>query len=175
MCSVTGCDRQAHSRTYCTKHYQRWRKHGDPERVEIISSRGGFTRDDRVSQGCVKVASGCWEWQGNTDEDGYGQVFWEGKSYRAHRFSYETYVGPIPDGLVLDHLCRNHGCVNPEHVEPVTQRVNVMRGEGIAQANAVKTRCINGHEFTAENTNITPQGWRDCRTCSREKMRRRKK
>ena len=127
----------------------------------------------------AKVSKGqpgeCWEWAGGKVPEGYGRLALTGGRYvRAHRFAYEELVGPIPDGKVLDHLCRNPSCVNPDHLEPVTDYVNVVeRGTGISAVNAQKTHCKNGHEFTPENTYIRPStnGNRACRACRREVLR----
>jgi hypothetical protein len=107
---------------------------------------------------------GCWVWQRNYDSNGYGRHL----HWKAHRFAWLVLVGPIADGLQLDHLCRNRGCVNPTHLEPVTQRENLLRGETIYAANAAKTHCKYGHEFTPENTRIIPRG-RRCRACERRR------
>lgn len=112
----------------------------------------------------------CWLWLG-TKNAGYGQ-FWDGaKTVRAHRWSYEFHIGPVPTGLVLDHLCRNPSCVNPHHLEPVTVRENTMRGEAPTAENAAKTHCKRGHPFDQENTYVVPgtPGWRHCQICVREK------
>lgn len=76
-------------------------------------------------------ATGCWNWQGATDHAGYGADWWKGRYYRAHRSVYEQHKGPIPIGLVLDHLCRNPRCVNPDHLEPVTDETNVRRSRQV--------------------------------------------
>lgn len=167
LCSVDGCERTHHSYGMCAAHAQRARE-GRPLGGPIKVTRPAF--EDRY----VVVSSGCWEWQGWLNESGYG---WHRKQY-AHRFSYERHIGPIPDGLVLDHLCRNPRCVNPEHLEPVTNRVNTLRGVAPA-ANAVRTnRCKRGHEFTPENTRFHTVGKgytaRECRTCKREADRKRR-
>jgi hypothetical protein len=110
--------------------------------------------------------SDCWQWIGSLMPNGYGRFKGEAKlPVLAHRWSYEYHVGPIPDGLVIDHLCRNRGCVNPWHMEPVTQKENLRRG---IHYNAVKTHCPKGHAFDA-----VWGGKRKCRTCQAETDRRR--
>jgi len=116
----------------------------------------------------VDKSGDCWLWTGYTDHLGYAR-FWTGaKQSLVHRFSYELAYGEIPKGLVLDHLCRMPSCVRLSHLEVVTQRINLLRGTGFAATNAVKTHCVNGHEYTEENTywRLTSTGWgRDCRAC----------
>lgn len=111
--------------------------------------------------------SGCWLWKGalvNGRGLSYGQFYNGTKSELAHRFSYRKTIGEIPVGLTIDHLCRNTRCVNPKHLEVVTNRENIMRGEGVTARNARKTHCNKGHEFTPENT-IYGVNDRECRTC----------
>jgi hypothetical protein len=97
---------------------------------------------------------------------GYGRVLVSGKMRSAHRVAYELAIGPIPDGLTIDHLCRNPGCVNPIHLEPVTIRVNILRGSMPAADNARKTHCKNGHPFEGDNLSVLSAGRRRrCRTC----------
>lgn len=105
--------------------------------------------------------AGCWIWRGYTDPtNGYGS---HGDSY-AHRTFYEKFKGEIPAGLTIDHLCRVRNCVNPDHLEAVTLRENILRSDGPTAINARKTHCKHGHEFNAENTR-TRGTWRDCITC----------
>jgi hypothetical protein len=124
---------------------------------------------------------GCWLWLAGPHSNGYGQfhVRVGKRSYKnvlAHRFSYELAQGLIPRGLELDHLCRQRACVNPHHLEPVTTKENLLRGEGACAKNARKTYCVNGHEFTEANTRYNKKG-RACKTCVNKNMReyRRKK
>lgn len=109
----------------------------------------------------------CWIWQGCINSIGYGQITIAGQIYLAHRFVYEYLVGLIPEGLTLDHLCRNTACVNPDHLEPVTYKENTLRGIGPTAINSKKTYCKHGHEFTVENTRMRKSGGRSCRTCER--------
>jgi hypothetical protein len=118
----------------------------------------------------------CWPWIGPKKDNGYGQFQFGGKAAStqviAHRAAFEMRSGAIPAGLQIDHLCRNRPCCNPKHHEPVTQRENLMRGETITAAAAARTHCINGHEFTPENTRRNALGHRKCRACDRERQRR---
>jgi hypothetical protein len=105
--------------------------------------------------------SGCWLWTGYADPLGYGQTYVDGRVRWAHRAAYEFYVGKIPDGLVLDHKCRVPCCVNPDHLEPVTQKVNVRRGLVYG-----KTHCKLGHQFDEANTYLNPRnGSKSCKAC----------
>lgn len=110
-------------------------------------------------------ANGCWIWTGAKDKDGYGQFTANCVPFKAHRVSYEIFVGSIPEDLVPDHTCKNPSCVNPKHLEPVTIRVNTLRGTSVAARFAIATHCKNGHAFTTENTMIRAEGGRRCRTC----------
>lgn len=128
-----------------------------------------------------KQPNGCWEWTGAKWARGYGKFTLPGSQKRiaAHRWGYEHFISPIAEGFELDHLCRNTSCVNPEHLEPVTHKVNVQRGHaglinGARQRSI--THCPKGHEYTPENTYIRPGApGRNCRKCGAiVAMRRRK-
>jgi hypothetical protein len=111
--------------------------------------------------------SPCWVTDYYRDRGGYVSLRHAGKMRKLHRLTYEAVVGSIPEGRQLDHLCRVRECCNPAHLEPVTPRVNSLRGVGPTAENAFKTHCVNGHEFTPENTRIRTNGNRRCVTCQR--------
>jgi hypothetical protein len=108
----------------------------------------------------------CWHWTGSITASGYGQV-WFGAHGRAfaHRASYETFIGPIPTGLQIDHLCRVRHCVNPDHLEPVTQRVNILRGVSFAADQARRTHCPAGHAYDGDNLVTSTDRGKHCRYC----------
>jgi HNH endonuclease len=117
----------------------------------------------------------CWEWLAYRNPAGYGMIGSggdTGRPFLAHRVAYELLVGSIPEGLQIDHLCRNRGCVNPAHMETVTLVENVMRGGGISAQSARKTHCKHGHPFAPGNFYTPPSGGRKCLTCSRENCKR---
>lgn len=109
----------------------------------------------------------CLTWTAGATWDGYGSFRFEGRDRVAHRVAYEVIVGPVPEGLVLDHLCRNRACVNWTHLEPVTAAENCRRGYGVGVINAAKTHCAHGHPFDQANTLRTKSGERRCRACNR--------
>jgi len=124
---------------------------------------------DRFMQKVI-VTPDCWAWSGGLSSQGYARL---GRGMYAHRISYEIYVGPIPDGTELDHLCRNRGCVNPDHLEAVSHRENVRRGIA-GQQGREKTHCPQGHPYDLQNTYRRPDrpNTRDCRTCMSERVRK---
>ncbi len=123
----------------------------------------------------VEKTDGCWLWKGWTGEYGYGRFELTRKiSIQAHRFAYLSLVGPVTDGLTLDHLCRNRACVNPAHMEQVTGKENTLRGFGVTATNARKTHCSKGHPFTPDNLTYRRKNRpteRECLTCYRKHKR----
>jgi len=125
------------------------------------------------------LATGCWEWSGRHSWDGYGLVHYEGRGRYVHRLFYEHFVSKIPTGHDLDHLCRNHGCCNPEHLEPVTRFENLVRGDTFVARNVTRTHCPQGHPYNEENTHYKLRSgkWisRNCRVCDRERQARKRR
>lgn len=165
---------------------------GNTVEVDQSHLRTGHTRSCGCGAARVSVVSrfmdkiqftesGCIEWVGGLNGLGYGQ-FYRGKrsaddtgKVYAHRWSYEFFVGPIPKGLHLDHLCRNTRCVNPQHLEPVTPREKNLRGISPAAEHSVKTECPKGHEYFGANLYVHPtKRYRVCRTCGRDRARARR-
>ena len=128
--------------------------------------------EQRFTSRIKKAVNGCIEWTGRLDIGGYGTLSVNSRAIKAHRVSYMLYKGQIPEGLQIDHLCRNRKCVNPEHLEAVTQKINVLRGESPTAKNARKTHCWHGHELTKENTfYFTDRPFRCCKICYSTKTR----
>jgi hypothetical protein len=131
--------------------------------------------EDRFWTKVRELPNGCWEWGASVSPSGYGVIREGGggsPSKVAHRVAYEFVVGKIPEGLCIDHLCRNRACVNPAHLEPVTMRENLLRGEGWAGRHARKTHCPSGHPYSGPNLARGSKGERRCRACARDRARR---
>ncbi|MFH0980290.1 MAG: HNH endonuclease signature motif containing protein [Planctomycetota bacterium] len=116
----------------------------------------------------IDAEGDCWRWTGASRE-GYGVVKVDGETRQAHRVVWQLLVGPIREGLQMDHLCRNRRCVNPDHLEVVTQRQNLLRGAGAPGKNSRKTCCPHGHVYDVDNTYTTGRR-RYCRACRRERQ-----
>ncbi len=147
-----------------------------PRKVDFTTPKSQLNLKDRLlSKIRVNPETGCWEWTARLFQGtGYAQfkiTVAVGKSENryGHRVAYELLVGPIPDGLFLDHLCRNKKCINPQHLEPVTARTNALRGFGSAANNARKTHCKNGHPLSGDNLYHDHAATRQCRICQRER------
>jgi len=165
-CSVTDCERVHFARGYCCVHYSRWQRGTEVDRPVV--TRGRSLAERLADKYIVDETTGCWVWT-NATEEGYGRIRVGGagsKRTPAHRAMYEIVVGPIPDGLQLDHLCRNRACINPDHLDPVTLVENVLRGDGITATQARRTHCKRGHEYDAVRSD--GKG-RICTTCRRER------
>lgn len=172
----------------CVKHYKRWKKHGDPLKVLPHGYRG--TPEERFWPKVDKNGpipehaphlGRCWVWTGASNH-GYG-VFYatpareqpDGKQrlMPAHQFSYELHVRPVPDGFELDHLCRNHACVNPEHLDPVTHHENILRGVSPAAEHARRETCPEGHDYDVIETRPNGRTSRRCSLCDNKNQRER--
>lgn len=164
---MNDCDKPLVARGWCRMHYMRWSRWGSPE---AHNSRHGMTPTERFWDQVAKGGDGCWIWNG-TRSGGYGLfTVTAGPNLRrtmhAHRFAYEDLIGPIPEGLELDHLCRVRACVRPDHLEPVTALLNKQRTR--------REECIHGHRLSEENVYTKPDGSRQCKPCRRETDRRRR-
>jgi len=174
-CSVDGCDRKAKARGLCEGHRKRVAKSGDtggPLGTPPLLERALKGAREQQAPGFLGAgALPCWLVKPSTKDgrlrlhDGTRKVF-------AYRVTYEEFIGQIPDGLVPDHLCRRPACVNPWHLDPVPDRVNVARGAGPTAINARKEFCKNGHPLSGDNLRIETTGSRRCRTCVRARQRK---
>lgn len=169
-CSSESCIRPVHNGDLCNPHF-RMRREGLPEAESVWVAR-------RLAS--VEQSGDCIFWTGRLNNMGYG-ICSAGRGGKAsggmavHRWFYERFRGPIPDGLVLDHLCRNPRCVNVDHLEPVTQQENDRRGQLARGYGPARTHCGRGHELVGDNVSVRPGVLFDsvrCRTCWRENKRR---
>lgn len=140
-CTVEGCDHPSKARGYCGSHYQEWRRHGN---ISAARKRRYVGPDLRrvITERCTPSDNtGCWNWDASKNSEGYGTIWIDGHTRPAHRVAYEAFRGPVPDSLVLDHICHNKGCVNPDHLRAVTQQVN-MRNRSSVNKNS-RTGVLN--------------------------------
>lgn len=126
VCSVDGClhNQSPGRRGWCEAHYKRWYRYGDVHVSRAVSNDMSVEQRLRY-HGWTVTASGCWEWNGGLSSKGYGGLWYKGVNYKTHRLAYETWVGPIPEGLHILHSCDNPPCINPEHLRPGTNDENV--------------------------------------------------
>lgn len=179
ICTTPDCNKPM---TYgrlglCVMHYNRLRNHGSlddprPSLEERFWSK--VDKDGPLSENCPELGP-CWLWTRAKRPLGYGVFVLNGRLDGAHRVAYELTVGPIPEGLELDHLCRRPACVRPDHLRPVTHQENSLRGYSPMAQQARQTHCIRGHELTEANVYRRPgnPNKRECRTCMAERARRR--
>jgi hypothetical protein len=177
-----GCLHEA----WCSMHYQRWLKRGDPLKRLTLRGRAAERVWERVPMGRPDE---CWPAVDRVvRSEGYAYIGGVGRSVLLHRVVYELLVAPIPDGMTLDHLCHtsdpscaggpgcsHRRCCNPAHMEIVTRSENIRRGRGPHHANRAKTHCIRGHAFTPENTYVQQGRFRGCRKCRAAGQRRRRR
>ena len=189
ICTVEGCQREMLARGVCSPHYQRCSLGSMPWPAYVVLPRPSLPIAERALRRIERREPGeCWPWTGSLSTNGYGQIedlATDGtrRPRRAHRVVYEALVGPIPDGLDLDHTCHtrdrscpggdtcpHRACCNPAHLEPVTRSVNLKRGRNRWRE---KTHCPQGHAYDAENTRFY-RGRRYCRTCQNTKHLKKK-
>lgn len=163
-CGIPDCDKPHLARGWCNKHYWRWHRNGDP----FTRSKPRKSIAERF-WAKVEFTPSCWLWTGSCYSNGYGDFSNSRgqKHIMAHRWAYEFCNGPIPPGLPLDHLCCNHPCVRPDHLEPVTVRENARRG-----IRGRQVACKHGHPYDLLNTYYRPEGRRMCRTCRNAAVRK---
>lgn len=129
---------------------------------------------ERFTRKTLRSDNGCWAWTACTNNNGYGSFMFRGKTYSAHSFIYQVLNRTLTKGEVVDHGCNNPNCVNPKHLEAMTQRDNVMKSSGIAAKRARQTHCIYGHEFGHQSPHLVKSGRRACATCHRQREARRR-
>lgn len=162
-CSIDACERPPRARGMCSRHYAKWYKENPeaPRRTYSSGPRLSIAPLERIKlYAPLDAESGCWIWQRSIQANGYARMTVKGERHYVHRLAYELLVGPIPEGLHLDHLCRNRACCNPAHLEPVTCLENVRRGQG----NGSQTHCPQGHPYEGDNL-VVYAGHRQCIAC----------
>lgn len=179
ICLIENCETGVLARGWCVKHYQRWRKWGDPlkdpqtpeERFWAKVDKNGPVPEHRPDLGP------CWLWVGALMDTGYGMCRHQGRTALAHRVAFLMAERPIPLGFVIDHLCNVRPCVNHGHLEAVTLAENVSRANrrGAYQRyralQRAKTACPQGHPYDTVNTYVSKAGKRSCKQCAKERSR----
>lgn len=163
-CNIPGCEAVAITRGWCSMHYRRWQRSGDPGSAGKLRNDAARDVEPRFWKRVDKDGpGGCWLWTGPLTPYGYGNFWAEGRVMRAHRFAYELIAGPVPDDLEIDHLCRVTHCCNPAHLEAVTHAENMRR--------RAKAHCSRGHLMEPPNLYFGSNGQRTCRACQMERSR----
>lgn len=179
-CSLPECQRPHSGRGWCAAHYQRWRRYGDPLAEDPTYALRRADIEVRFLAKVEKLSCGCWRWTGNCQirngERSYGVFKANGSNRQSHRWAYEHWIGPIPEGHHIDHFrfpqdgCIGPSCVNPEHLRIATPRENTLRSDSPTSWNASRTHCPQGHLYAGFNLQVKRTGARRCRTCSRREM-----
>lgn len=171
---LCGCGRRTRIVTHT--HRRKGRIAGQPNRY--ILGHGFASTIHKRFWGKVLKTESCWLWTGCKNKDGYGKIRFNGKTELAHRVAWELANGPLAEGLTIDHVwpkCQNRSCVNLAHLEPVTNKENILRGFGVSATNARKSHCKHGHPLSGGNLYLASNGDRHCRTCrakhSRDRIR----
>jgi hypothetical protein len=177
ICSIPDCGRLVHGHGWCKLHYDRWEHHQSPYwEPQPLSPEKRFwakvNKDGPIPELRPDLGP-CWVWIGAKSR-GYAHLKVNGRVHKGHRWAYEHFIGLIPEGLEPDHLCRNRGCVNPAHLEPVPHKENSLRGISFAAENAAKTHCPKGHPYDLFNTWRGRSGKRFCRMCASAREAQRK-
>lgn len=163
-CVVDGCSKRRHAHSMCRAHLGRLQRWGDASLGLVLTP----AIERLLRRVVIDPETGCWVWHGALQPNGYGTIGRGGKTAGnslTHQVTYRHFVGPVPDGLDLDHLCRNRACCNPDHLEPVTRSENIRRGlQGVLRP--PRTHCRNGHATTA---NRCPE----CRAAAYQRARAR--
>src|SRR6266498_3719295 len=172
-CSENGCDRPARKRGLCNTHYERQRLAGVfkiQERDPVIRLWSRIDKNGPVPTYRPDLGP-CWIWQGATTS-GYGRVYFDGRLQPVHHVVWFLTIGAFPDGRQADHLCRVRACCRPYHIEPVTQRINLMRGASPAAGYARRSHCAAGHPLEGPDADVyihpDHPTWRHCRKCRRK-------
>lgn len=143
-------------------------------RVKATRRWRGQLPPQRFASKIKPLPNGCWLYTGAKEKSGYGKFSIGRVTVLAHCYAFECVRGVIPKGLTLDHKCRLEGCVRPSHLEPVTIRINLLRGNTLQAANVAKTHCPKGHPYDEQNTYRVKDGSRMCRECGRQRVRARR-
>lgn len=184
-CSIEGCDKLVNSRGWCIMHYHRWQRNGDPLIVQQIVGDGAARLQSYID---VRSLDECWPWTGTLNKRGYAVINNVNGEWLGHRAAYVTFVGPIPNGMTIDHLCHKHdecsggdGCLHRRccnwvsHLGLASQGANVLRGNAPSAINARMVMCGKGlHLLDETNTVVSKSGKRRCRACHLEWRRQRR-